>query len=504
MKNVTLLSISVSLILPHFSHAEIIASWRIDSAAEWQQATKESKGLTLKDGYASPDETRATYQSVVQRFENKRRLGSITISQSPVWHNWEPISPVGPSNLADAPVFLAKGANDYWLFGRYSGGNPKRAKKGEKQVAFEPQEASLEGFDVPLQTTRWQNQFNAPGGLKGSKGGYHAWQSRDMKNWVHHGPVTEGFSRWVTTAEQVDGKTYIYYDYPNDQDPHLYIDDDLTDGKPGKNMGIAFNDPSDGSDCGFIRDLQGKFHVIYEDWSPINAKTHSWDSPLGGHAISDNGIDGFKIVAPAVDERTKPTGEFKEYLHPHWKQHPEWDSNVARYEVHQPEQHAYGDWACISIGGQYYLFCDYHPAHQKIRVGWFTSSGIDKQFTFCGEIGSGHPDPDIGFAEGKFWLINQTQKDYVSPGPWVEKVEARVGIDSNNDGELDQWSVWQPVKEKYDYIEGFSKQVKRVPATIDLSNLPAGFGVGFELRLEDTTKNASKPILDRVEISFTD
>lgn len=67
--------------------------------------------------------------------------------------------------------------------------------------SFQPEEVRREGFDVPLRTTPDPKQFDAPGGLKKSKGGYHAWQSRDMVNWIHHGPVTEGFSRWVTTAE---------------------------------------------------------------------------------------------------------------------------------------------------------------------------------------------------------------------------------------------------------------------------------------------------------------
>ncbi len=98
--------------------------------------------------------------------------------------------------------------------------------------------------------------------------------------------------------------------FPNDQDPHLFIDDDLTDGKPGKNMGLAFADPSDGSDCAVIRDLDGKFHIIYEDWSPINAGKHSWDSPLAGHSVSPNGMyTPLKIKQPAVDHRTKPTGK---------------------------------------------------------------------------------------------------------------------------------------------------------------------------------------------------
>ncbi|MBV5345725.1 MAG: hypothetical protein JZU63_09510, partial [Rhodoferax sp.] len=71
-----------------------------------------------------------------------------------------------------------------------------------------------------------------------------------------------------------------------------------------------------------------------------------------------------------------------------------------------------------------------------------------------------------------------------------------------NDGVVDIWSDWQVVKEQYDYIKGFSKQVKRIPASMDLSKLPAGYGFCFELRIEDATANKSKPMLDSVEISF--
>jgi hypothetical protein len=76
-----------------------------------------------------------------------------------------------------------------------------------------------------------------------------------------------------------------------------------------------------------------------------------------------------------------------EYRHPHWKQHPEWDSNIAKYNVHEPPQDAFGDWAAISIGDQHYLFGDFHPANDDIRVGWLTSSSLDQSFEFCGEIG---------------------------------------------------------------------------------------------------------------------
>jgi hypothetical protein len=503
--NRTILSALVGMVaLTNGVVAEVSASWRIDTSEEWEGAAGETEGLTVNDGLLVPTGRTGIYRSKLQRFKDRRTARTLTLAASPMWENWQPVNKVAPPTLGDAPIFLVKGPGDYWLFGRNS------APKNRKAQEFKPESATLEGFDVPLQTTSYPQLFDAPGGLRKGLGGYHAWQSRDMLNWVHHGPVTDEKGKWATTAEVADGKTYIYYDFPNDQDPHLYIDDDLTDGKPGKDMGTVFKDPSDGSDCAVIRDLDGRFHLIYEDWSPIDASRHSWDSPLAGHAVSVDGKSGFTILPPAVDERTRPTGRFNEYPHPHWrKEDPAnfpakagTDRAFGRYEVHEPEQNAFGDWAAISIGGQYYLVCDYHPAHEAIRIGLFTSPGLDQKFELIGELGSGHPDPDIGFAEGRFYLINQTRHDYVSPGPWVEKVEARVGVDTTNDGEVDVWTDWQELKEQYDYIKGFAKQIKRIPAEMDLGKLPEAYGFCFELRIEDTTANKSKPMLDSVEIDY--
>ena len=247
--------------------------------------------------------------------------------------------------------------------------------------------------------------------------------------------------------------------------------------------------------------------MILEDWSPINAGTHAWDSPLAAHAVSSNGTDDFKLLPPPVDERTKATGEIKRYKHPHWvKEAPErFKTNVAEYNVHKPEQNAYGDWAAISIGGQYYLFCDFDPVDgHKMSVGWFTSDDIDKKFTWCGNVGEGHPDPDIMFAEGQFYLATQQKKDFVSPGPWVEDVEVRVGVDTDNDAKIDKWTDWNEVREKYDYVTGFSKQVARSPAKLELDSLPAGFGFQFEIRLTDTTENSSMPVLEKLRLEFSD
>ena len=479
----------------------------IASEAEWTSAIASSEGVAIRNGMAEPTGKTGTIRTRIHKFNQKRSASSLVIRQSAIWQNWNPIENLGPANLRDAPVLLTVGPGNYWMFGRYGGLQPRR-KKGQKAKAlppFTPEPAKLEGFDIPLQTTPDENQHNAPGGLKKGRGGYHAWQSRDMKTWVHHGPVTEGFSKWVTSAEWIDGKAYIYYDFPNDQDPHVYVDADLTDGEPGRNMGLAVADPSHGSDAGFIRDLDGNMHVIIEDWSPISANKRSWDSPLAGHAVSSNGLNGFKFGPPAVDNRTKPTGKIATYKHPHWmKEDPKrFPSNIAEYEIHEPEQEAYGDWAAICIGGQYYLFGDYDPAggHQ-MAVGWFTSPSIDQQFTWCDKIGNGHPDPDVCFAEGRFYLATQQKADYVSPGPWVESVEARVGVDTNNDGEINRWSKWTEVRESYHYIEGFSKQVKRTPAELDVSDLPAAHAFQIELKLSDTTGNKSKPMIESLSLSF--
>lgn len=482
--------------------------WKIDTQADWMVSVSSQSNLEIKEGMATPTATSASFRSKTHSFNEKRSATSLIVSQSPVWENWDPTPNIGPQNLGDAPVLLRRGPNDYWMFGRYSRPRPKAKKGGKplpKKPAFTPEAASLEGFDIPLQTTIYENQFNAPGGLKRGLGGYHAWQSRDMVHWVHHGPITDSKGKWMTTAEFADGKAYFYYDFPNDQDPHLYIDEDLTDGLPGKNMGIAFKDPSHGSDCGFIRDLDGKFHVIAEDWSPINAKTHAWDSPLATHAISSDGIQDFKILAPPVDHRTEPTGEIGTYNHPHWvKEDPaNYKTSVAKYEIHEPEQDAYGDWAMIAIGGQYYLFCDYDPAAGGgMSAGRFTASSIDGPFTWCGNVGKGHPDPDVIFAEGKFYLATQQKSDFISPGPWVESVEVRVGVDTTQDGSIDQWSDWETVKESYGDVPGFAKQVAKTPAELELSTLPAGYGFQFELKLTDTTENVSKPIVDSVQLTF--
>ncbi|WP_052154962.1 glycoside hydrolase family protein, partial [Aliiglaciecola lipolytica] len=486
-------------------------TWNINTTQSWRDAVKQSSNLTFSQNSAtltnivSSDKT-AMFSSKVQRYAEKRQAEYIVFEQSHDWHNWTPTEHVGPTNLRDAPVFLSKGKNDYWMFGRYG----ESAKKNN----FQAQEVVLSGYDITLRSTPFKHQYDAPGGLNKSLGGYHAWQSKDMVNWVHHGAVSEAYSRWVTSAEYVDGNVYIFYDYPNDQDPHMYIDEDLTDGVPGKDVGMVFNDPTHGSDSVFFHDNDGSLHVIYEDWSPINAQMHAWDSPLAGHAVSKKGYDNFEILPPAVDLRTTPTGKVKTYNHPHWKQHPAWDSNVAEFQEHTPVQDAFGDWCMIKIGEQYYLFGDYDKAEHSVgngnprkeaqanmSIARFTTGNLNEEFKLVGDFGkTGHPDPDIGFAEGKFYLITQHQ-DFVSSGPWVDTVSARVGVDIDNDGEIDQWSEWQKVSEQYQQKKGYAKHVERIPAKLDLSRLPPGYGFSFEFRA-NPNENGVSPVLDTVSLSF--
>jgi hypothetical protein len=267
-------------------------TWTIETQEDWTANAAAQSNLEFKDGKAVPTAAEATFTSTMKRFPKKQAIASLTLSQSPEWLNWIPAGNIGPSNLGDSPIALQLGDGEYWMFGRYGLAKSKR----EARKSFVGEDVTLEGFDVPLKTSIVKGQYDAPGGLNPLLGGYHAWESHDMKTWVHHGAVSEYFSRWMTNAEVVDGTFYLYYDFPNDQDPHLYIDDDLTDGVPGKMMGRVFADPSDGSDCAVIRDLDGVFHIIAEDWSPIKASVRSWDSPLAIRGVSPDGIQPFEVA----------------------------------------------------------------------------------------------------------------------------------------------------------------------------------------------------------------
>jgi hypothetical protein len=113
----------------------------------------------------------------------------------------------------------------------------------------------------------------------------------------------------------------------------------------------------------------------------------------------------------------------------------------------------------------------------------------------------GHPDPTVGFAEGRFYLITQVD-DFTSPGPWVDGVEARAGVDTDGDGTVDEWTAWQTVAESYDHNPEYIRVVDTQPAQLDLSGLAAGFGFQFEFKIDDTAVAGVSPILDKVVMDF--
>lgn len=108
-----------------------------------------------------------------------------------------------------------------------------------------------------------------------------------------------------------------------------------------------------------------------------------------------------------MDYRTTPAGIFNEFEHPHWdrddtENYPGRTNEknelrtFSRFEVHDPEQDAFGDWAGITVGEQVYLWGDFHPAgstaQSEMKIAWFTSKALGQPFKLCDSIGSVHPD----------------------------------------------------------------------------------------------------------------
>lgn len=464
--------------------------WRIDSNEEWKAATSQASELKIENGLAQPQAENAQFSSIIKNFDEKQKLDNIQFKQSAIWDNWEQIDDITPPGLGNAYVFLPVAPGDYYILAM----PPKPKIEYPKGLDKKEKKAFL-------------NKYYKENSEKKPNGGYHSWHSTDLKSWTHCGPVSK--SRWVTTAEYADGKFYIYYDEPNDQDPHLIIDTDLKDGKIGQVMGKVFDDPTHGSDIAAFRDEDGTFHLIYEDWSPINARENAWDSPLAGRVSSPDGIKGFTFGQHPniIDHRTTPTGKKGTFNHGATKAVN--GTGILEYEIHEPKQNAYGDYSMIKIGEDYHLFGDYDPADhsQKMKMGRFTGNDLNKEFTWSGSIGDGfHPDPSVGFAEGKFYAVMQKETDFVSSGPWLDGLEVRAGADSNGDGKVDQWTDWQKIKENYTQKPGFARIVDVDPATLDCSSLPASQSFQFEFRTTGIHNKLKDqlihPVLDRVEVNF--
>ncbi len=413
----------------------------IDSQDEWNNVVNTANGLTISDGLVIPSR-RNLFTSKTITYDTKQSFERITFAQSGKWDSeqWDDSGNLGPSSEPDAPIFISPSAGNYWYINAVQGGRD-----------------------------------------------YHAWHSTDMVNWTSHGNVTG--ENWVTSAEYANGTFYVYYDEPNDENPHLLTFTDLGDVSTRKNHGMVLNTQSHGSDMAAFRDLDGTFHIVYEDWMAINARQHSWDSQYAGHTSSPDGINGFSAHEhPAViDLRGNDTGTDANYIHPYSGEHT--------YNIYDGSLDAFGDYEMIRVGDTYYLFADYHPEGGSVRLGYWMSDSLDKHFEFGGTIRTNlHPDPTVGFAEGEFVMFIQDHDDLTSSGPWVEGVEVQVGVDEDGDELIDVWTDWVSVSESYGRIEGFAKAYSVDPADYDLSDLPEGFGFQFRFR---SNNNA---IIDKVTI----
>lgn len=432
-------------------------NWIVDTDTEWSVNEGSSSNLTLSNGYAEPTANSSTYTSVMKSYPVPKRATKVTLTQSSAWDNWTAVGNVQPTGAGNAPIFLPLGNDDYYFFGQ------------------------------------------------STNSAYHAWHSTDMVNWTKLDQFADNNDKWATSAEYKDGTFYLLVDTPNDHTPTMYTDTDLNDGQPGTNHGVVAQYETNGGDSALFRDnADGLFHIFTEDHTPIQAAAHKWDSPLALHVTSEDGITGFVPGEhlPPIDFRATPTGTTGTYDHPHVSGSPV--NNPQIYEVHSGEQVAMGDWTMLKVGQRYYLFGDYEHDDGSgfINSAILTSDSIYEGFELINDLGSGHPDPTCGFAEGQFYLITQQSTDYVSPGPWVDGVEARVGVDTNNDGSVNQWTSWQAVSESYDHTPGYARVVTTTPAEIDLSSLPPGYGFQFEFRLDDTVVSGASPVMDRVEIAF--
>jgi len=145
-------AIALAGLLPTAGMAE---PWRVDTTAEWRAAIEDGQGLAIEDGVVAPRDERAEFRSVLKRYARERSPRALVLEPSPAWLNWTPVANIGPTNLEDAPVFLSRGPDDYWIFGRYGAAG--------KRDGFTASAATLDGFeDRELRTTPFPRQYDAP------------------------------------------------------------------------------------------------------------------------------------------------------------------------------------------------------------------------------------------------------------------------------------------------------------------------------------------------------
>lgn len=91
-----------------------------------------AENLEIKDGMLHPVGKEAVFRSAIKRFDQKRNAAGLTVKQSDIWQNWNPVPNIGPGCDFDSPVFLSLGPGNYWYFARHNQGAENKAWDGSK------------------------------------------------------------------------------------------------------------------------------------------------------------------------------------------------------------------------------------------------------------------------------------------------------------------------------------------------------------------------------------
>lgn len=75
-----------------------------------------------------------------------------------------------------------------------------------------------------------------------------------------------------------------------------------------------------------------------------------------------------------------------------------------------------------------------------------------------------------------------------------------VGVDTDGDGEIDEWTDWVEVSESYGRIDGFAKAFSVDPAAMDLTGLPDGYGIQFMYRVGDTEAPIDSVVIESAAV----
>ena len=171
----------------------------------------------------------ATVRTKLGKFDAKRSATTLTITQSPIWQNWIPIENLGPSNLRDAPVLADDGDRTTTGCSAATAAENRAGRKARRRPPqpavraprLPPWMASTcpapdDSVSEPVQCSRrtQARQGRIPRLAEPRHDQLGAPRSGDRRDSRNGSPA----------RSMIDGVAHIYYDFPNDQDPHVYVD----------------------------------------------------------------------------------------------------------------------------------------------------------------------------------------------------------------------------------------------------------------------------------------